>query len=516
MSKTLAIASCRVSTPEQEENNSLTRQHDNVLEAAAELGVTIIKYWSGSQSSKRGTNVNRTDIKEMIAFCKQNKQVKYLIVDEPDRFMRSIDEAAYFEVSFRQLGVTVWYASDPELNKGDLASKLLKFTKYLSAEGSNEERIHKSIAGQTTALNAGRYPFHPKAGYMRGTQPGVPDVHPVRGVALRQVFVRLTEHIVEPTEGLIELNKSDYTLERAPLKMDKFRKIATDPFYAGIVEIHKQVDVRNEVGKHEPLITLEQHYELVRIFDNKKKNQSGPRKNGNPKYPLNAIAIHDTCLDQKNKGKFVGYDHGNGKNPDLVYEKYRCRTCSFYLQRDELHSKVVQQFKNNPITTEGTKDFLEALDIVWKKKEAQARQDSVRISQNIAILKNDISNRVIAAIDPANIAIKTEILANIENMKAQVDELGDNLTALQQKMDEDKDRFLKFALNFVNDMGEQFLTITPENRAKCKQIVFPAGFYMDANKNVYTPEISPLITLAANKKDAEASDLTRMVRVKRL
>lgn len=98
-------------------------------------------------------------------------------------------------------------------------------------------------------------------------------------------------------------------------------------------------------------------------------------------------------------------------------------------------------------------------------------------------------------------------------MKAQVEELKEELSALEQKMDTDKDKFLKFAFNFASNMGDNFLTITEENREKCKQIIFPAGFYMDADKNVYTPEISPLITLQTNKKDAEASDFTRMVRV---
>lgn len=139
-----------------------------------------------------------------------------------------------------------------------------------------------------------------------------------------------------------------------------------------------------------------------------------------------------------------------------------------------------------------------------------------RISQKIAALEDDISSRAIAAIDPANTSIKPEILANIEKMKAQMEELGDELSGLTTKMDSDKDRFLKFALGFVNNMGENFLTLTPENRTKCKQIIFPAGFYMDAAKNVYTPETSLLITLATTKKDAEASDFTRMVRVKRL
>ena len=141
-SKYLAIASCRVSTPEQLSNGSLNRQKISVLKAAEQLGVTIPDdcWWSGNVSSKRGGNVGRTDLKEMLERCAKDKRIKYLIVDEPDRFMRSINESSFFEVTFSILGVTVWYASDPELNKSDLSAKLLKFTKYLSAEGSNEER----------------------------------------------------------------------------------------------------------------------------------------------------------------------------------------------------------------------------------------------------------------------------------------------------------------------------------------------------------------------------------------
>ena len=62
-------------------------------------------------------------------------------------------------------------------------------------------------------------------------------------------------------------------------------------------------------------------------------------------------------------------------------------------------------------------------------------------------------------------------------------------------------------------MGSRFLEIPQEDRLRCKQIMFPAGFYMSADKKVYTPEISHLITLAATKKDAEASELALMVRV---
>jgi DNA invertase Pin-like site-specific DNA recombinase len=512
----LAIALCRVSSIEQLKNNSLATQQGNVFEAAKKLNVTIPRdgIWAGQVSSKKGVNYGRKDLLQMFEYCKKNKRVKYLIVQEVDRFMRSPDEQTYWWVRFwYEVQVRIWFADKPELNEDTHVASLLRYVEGWRAGGSNEERISKSINGQTAALKAGRYPFSPKPGYMKGRRAGVPEIHPVRGPALRNVLIRIAEHIVTPTQGLIELNKSDYTLERATLKMDKFRNIATDPFNAGVVEIDQQVKVRNEAGVHEPLINPDQHRELIRIFDTKKKNQLGPRKNGNPEYPLNTITLHDTCLELKNKGKFVGYKHSNGKNPSLIYKKYRCRSCGLYLSRDDLHSKVAQLFTDNPISEDGIRNLSEALDTVWNQKNSEAKQESSRISKQINSLRQDIENRAMAAIDPSNIAIKPEILSNIEKMKSQITELEEQLTILNEKSDTDKQRFLDFAFNFAINMQESFFSLTPEDAKKCKQIIFPAGFYMDSDKNVYTPEISPLIRLATNKKDAEASDFTHLVRV---
>ncbi len=90
-SNVLAIANCRVSSDEQLLNNSLNRQQISVKSAADKLGVEIVKTWSGSVSSKAGTNIKRKDLLEMLDFCKQNKKVKYAIFDEYDRYMRSVN-----------------------------------------------------------------------------------------------------------------------------------------------------------------------------------------------------------------------------------------------------------------------------------------------------------------------------------------------------------------------------------------------------------------------------------------
>ena len=518
MSRQLAIALCRVSTTEQLENNSLNRQRDAVLKAAEELEVTVPdEYWlSGSVSSKRGTNLNRKDLQRAIELCKKDKLIKYIIVDEPDRFMRSIDEAAFFEVTFRQLGVTVWYASDPELNKGDLASKLLKFTKYMSAEGSNEERQRKSINGQTKALQEGRYTFNPKPGYMKGDEAGVHKLHPSRAPALRKVLLDIVTKRVTPTQGLIDLNNSEFMKGHSLYKMDKFRKIATDIYYAGGVAIDKQIKVNNLNGLHEPLITLEQHQELVRIFEGKQKNQTGPRKNGNPKYPLNNIIHCDIC-EGKQYNRIVGVDITNGKSPK-IYEKYRCRACKRALTRDDMHEKVAEQLRSHPITNAGVADLTKALKIVWKKREGENQQEAVRLQHKLASLHESISQQVEAATDPENASIKTEIMANIAKRKEEALSIEALLYRLTQKAEDDYERFLKFAFDFAADTSKKFLDplTSHENRLRFKQIAFPAGFRLDANKNVYTPEISELIRLATKKKDTEVSDNSHLVRVQGL
>lgn len=515
----LAITTCRVSTPEQEENNSLDTQGKAVLNAAETLGAVIPDdgQWSGSVSSKSGTNVKRKDLKEMLDYCKKHPQVKYLLVHEVDRFMRSVDELFYFEVLFREeVGVKVWYASQPELNTDDYKTKLLKAFEAFKGEGSNVERQSKSIGGQTAALKEGRYTFSPKPGYRKGYERGIQEVHPIRGPLLKETLLKIASKQLTPTHALIEFNKTEFFANgKAKYKMDKFRKIVTDPFYAGIVEIDKQVKVRNENGLHEPLITKDQHYELIRIMSDKKKTQSGPRKNGNPKYPMSNDVTCDLCVG-KRYCRFVGYDHGNGKNPNLVYEKYRCRECARYLSRQQMHEQVERLFKDNPMTLQGKIELLKALDLVWKQNEGQAEQTITRINHKIESITLSISQQVEAATNPDNAVIKADILNAIASKKAEISSLEEELAQLRNGNDDDKEQFLKFAFGFIDDIGCNYFAVTKESRKKCKQLVFPAGFFVNEDEKVYTPEISILYRLAGNKKDLSEIEKSFLVRMRRL
>jgi len=505
-----------VSSVDQLKNNSLNRQRENVIARAEELGVEILEdgWWSGSVSSKKGTNINRKDLQEMLERCKRDKSIKFIIVDEVDRFMRSMLEIGYYLVEFKRLNVQVVFASQPNLKTDTAIDTLLLMLEAFKAEGSNEERQRKSVNGQTKALLDGRYTFAPKPGYIKGKLKGVPEIHPVRGKALQKVLLDVAYKRVTPTQGLIDLNSSAFMSDGHSLyKMDKFRKIVTDSFYAGVVEIHKQVDVRNEKGLHEPLISLEEHAELVRIMEAKKKNQKGPRKNGNPDYPVSNMVTCDDCVGRQYP-RFVGYKHSNGKNSNLVYHKYRCRSCKRYLTRDEMHTEIEQQFGKNAINDEARQEVFQALDVVWKRDEVQSGQEVNRIEGTIKLLKSAITEQVEALTDPKYVAIQDEILESIENKKKEISQLEGQLFDLRTAADNDKEEFLEFAYGFINRIGPNFLDaelVSRENRVRCKNLLFPEGFSMNADGKVYTPEISALITVATKKKDAEASENSHLV-----
>ncbi len=491
--KLLAIAACRVSTPEQRSNNSLNRQEESVLKAATELGAEIPDdgWWSGDVSSKEGTNVNRKDLKQMLEYCRLHRSVKYLIVDEPDRFMRSIDEAAFFEVLFRQLGVKVWYASDPSLNTSDLGAKLLKFTKYLAAEGSNLERQTKSISGHEKAIREGRYTFPPKAGYMKGHEPGVHIPHPTEFIPLQTALQDIASGFATPAEALKRLNSSDFTKRRAPLKIDKFLTYIKHPYYAGIVQMDRQVKARCEVGRHEKMITPEQHNAICAILNGRKTRQY-KRQQYNPEFPLNNLLEHDCLEGAKFTGSFQGNGHG-GK-----YPKYRCRNCGKQYKREEINDALTETLSRFEYTGTQLKEFIGALTAVWGKEQEYSLAEATALSKRLDTLRTSKSH-LLREFAAASELLKSDLQDEIQAIKAEVAEIEGKL-ADKSDLQEDLIEFVEFALGYANELKEDWWLLDKSARAECQQLLFPAGIRFDSMKKVSTTQISPLYRLATTKK----------------
>lgn len=144
-----AIALCRVSTVKQgAEGSSLEAQEQRVYDAALLFNAEIVKFWSITQSSRKGKNYQRKDLMEMLAFAKADKKVKYIIVDEPDRFMRDLETYYYWKVKFKQEADTkLVYAKKPHLaNDDSMVSTMEEMIDVFRGEASNLERITKTTS----------------------------------------------------------------------------------------------------------------------------------------------------------------------------------------------------------------------------------------------------------------------------------------------------------------------------------------------------------------------------------
>ena len=516
--KEKAIALCRVSSDEQLKNHSLARQNKSVMEMAEKLGVTIPENytWSGSVSSKCGKNMKRKDLLEIYDTCKHDKSIKYVIVDEPDRFMRSIKEAFAWEAKFEEIGVKVMY-TDEQLNGDDMLTKMQRFMKYFQAESSNLERIKKSIEGHKNAIKEGRYTFVPPLGYRRGQICGIPEIDPVIGPLLKTQLVRIADSLASPTVALQDYNHSIKLagIKKVSLKMDKWRGICTNPFYCGMIEVHKAVDAANPNGLHEKLITKEQHEKIVEVFDNKPKNQKGPNIFGNPLYPFNQMVAHVGCPCNKSKyNTFVGVTVKNGQKKE--YEKYRCRGCNMYLSRDEMREKIRSVVSSIELTKSGDKVLREALTTVFELEKGDIASRKTQLEVQRANAKAEADGLMNAFVRAEQDEMRKHIAEKHKEVSDRIKTYEKELNELGGFEAQENRSFCEFALDFVNNLVHRVLALPPKEMQLCKQLLFPDGFCVDENKNVYTTKISPLYRLKSIKKDSDESSDSPVVRAKRL
>lgn len=502
-----AIALCRVSTEEQRQNNSLNRQRASVDKAAQELGVDIIKVISGVASSKVGKNFERKDLTEIKEFCARNKQVKYLIIDEVDRFMRSTGEMHYWLTVLKyELNVKVHFASRPELNDDNAQSRLLLSLDSFKAESSNEDRQNKSIRGHEQAIREGRYTFQTKPGYTKGTIPGVHIPHPVTFAPLQKAFKEVLSGLYTPLEARKRLNESAFGTVHTTWRSDKFIHFATDPYYAGIIGVDVQVKASNQSGQHEAMLTIEEHQQLVSIFSAGAKHPN-PKKQYNPEYPMNKILLCGEC----DRVKFTGSTKNNGyaRKTTTYYHKYRCRGCGKEYHRDTVHDLMTEKLKQLHLPTSKRAEIADALAYVWGQKKEDNFKEIKSLEKRVTDLEVTKSQLVLELVRTDE-RLKPDLEKEIGNIKDQIEATQARIDKYGE-LEDDLIDFVKFGLEYTNDVADDWWDLDHESRVQCQQLIFPGGITFNSDKKVGTTQLSPFYTLEPNKKDLRIDRKSLMV-----
>src|SRR5579862_5583385 len=386
MNKTKAIALCRVSTKSQELDGNLEPQKENVKKAADVLGAELVKVWALAVSSRKGKNVNRKDLKEMYDYCKHNRSVKYLIVDEVDRFMRSIEEYFWWKMEFKQIGVRLVHANRPDIDPDDDRAVFDELIDVYRAEQSNNERIKKTPEKQKAKLFAGYYPSNPHTGYKKSEIPGLHEPDEPNWTAMRKAFKAMAAGECDIHEGLRRALKDGLrTKNYGPrsvggrtIDMFRWKALMIDPYYCGIL-VFSDWELPEIEGLHTPMITREEHDILKAIVKNKGKRFVINRNN--PEFLLSNEAECARCLMAGCKHpRLVGYWQNNGaKKGYKRYRRYRCRECNLGVRQETLHEGVTEELSSLVLTSEQKDKLKERAHKLWASYEKE-RIETARIA----------------------------------------------------------------------------------------------------------------------------------------
>ena len=506
-----AIALCRVSTKGQLLDGNLEPQEERIVKAATILNVEVIKWWKLAISSRKGKNLERRDLREMYDFCKANRKVKYLIVDECDRFMRSISEYYWWRVEFERIGVQLRHANRPDADPAEDRAVFDELIDVYRAESSNAERINKTAPKMMAKIALGYYPSNPHTCYKTTDVPGLHEPDEPNWSAMQKTFKEMVNGEIDVSEGLKRVTERGLrTKNYGPravggnsIDMFRWKELMCDPYYCGVVKM-KDWPVVNEDGLHQKMITKEEHTRLVELATNKGKRLDVNR--ANPVFLMsNEVECEDCVKLNRTHPRFVGYKHNNGKSGKYLrfYNRYRCRECSRNIRQDVLHSELDTVIKPLIMDDKQLTAMKLLLKKLWRSYEKTLIEKSIAADRTVHKLKAKKGELVQAL--SSNPDLANDIREQIANIKDKIAEA--EVIALNTKSyDRDFNQFTDFALDYGNNLLANWWSLDKAVMRRGKELIFPAGFLVSKDKKVYPQEISPIYRYKPDQLNRKVSD----------
>ncbi len=508
-----SIALYRVSTYRQSiEGHSLDAQEERAKEASEFLDTKIIKEWRIDTSSKRGKNLGRKDLKEALTFCRKNN-VDYFIIDEVDRFMRSIEEYYWYKVEFKKLGVKLAFASQPELGDEDQFARLRELLAIYEAESSNTDRSKKTVDKMKARYSQGYYLSHPHAGYIKSEIAGLHIKDPERFDLLQRGSRLIIFDQYTPEQAVKWMNNEGYkTLGGKSLDVSHYIEFISDRYYCGKIDIKKDgplSTVQNIDGLHEPMFNSSEHKRLVDVIN---KRNPKIRLKHNPEYPLANLIKHLECIEQKTYSKFSGFPKDRGSRNGKKRPKaptYRCRSCKKSFIRSRLNDGV-DDYMSDLVFLPDQATFKKALMKVWRNQRGSVVQRISALEANKQSVEADSRKTAQEYTKEPEGAAKNALRLLLEDYEIKLTAIKKDIEDTRD-IDLESDKFVKFAIDFTENIKEKWWSISHDERKGGEQILFNGEFYVDSSAKVHTPNLSSIYRLGTNKKDPEGSNFNNMV-----
>lgn len=271
-----AVMYNRVSTKEQEENQSLDVQLDVCTKYAERYHLNIVREPFGGVFESAKTDKERKEFNKMLTFIRRNKKlnIKYVVVYNTKRFSRTGSTTIIEELE--SMGIIVLSAMS-NYNPKTAAGKFCQRMELATANFENEEKAQTTKDLSRAALLKGRWVGKAPRGYDQKTTKKQQTITINKeGEFIKKAFEWKANEKLTNQEIIQRLAKLGYHITK-----QKLSEVLKNPFYCGKM-VHNFLNGEVVNGNHPPIISEETFLKVNEVLSLKytggyeqKKKKSG-------------------------------------------------------------------------------------------------------------------------------------------------------------------------------------------------------------------------------------------------
>jgi site-specific DNA recombinase len=321
-----AVGYARISDKDQS-HNSIEDQQIRINEYCQRNNIQLEKIFT--EKGKSAFTFDRPEWKNLEAYLKKNKQVKFLIVKHIDRFSRAelLDALIKIDEIENKFKVKIVSIEDPiNQNSSDLGVQLMRTIKLLMSNNELNRIKERTNDGIYRSLSNGRFCNHAPYGYKNSRDPeGKPllIIDNQRAPVIRKIFKWYNEG-----KEITEVKKLAYDAGLKRKGSSVIQEILDQPVYAGLIKLPAYKGNPEKMVKaiHAPIVS-EHDYWTAQQRLHKKNNKVQKRDD----VPLRGIL-------QCHCGKLM--TAGNSKGRTEYYWYYLCPDHKKNLPAKKLHEQL--------------------------------------------------------------------------------------------------------------------------------------------------------------------------------
>lgn len=420
---------CRVSTEEQAEKGySLDTQEKLCRDFAERNGYRVAGVYR--DEGKSGTTLDRPALQDVLARC-GDRSINAVIVQETDRLARNTHDHLTIRALLKKANVKLISVAQPMLDdspEGKMIDTILASVNQFQSDLSGR-KVRKALQEK---FEQGWWPALAPVGYINVAEDDRGDGQRIRKVIksdpaswsiLQTEFRRyLTgDYSADEIRDLLyERGVRSKTGKRIPHSV--MVRMLRSPFYAGMLVWNGQ----RRMGRHEPIITLDEHQRILQIVDQHNLHASRRRKHN---FLLRGFLFCNICglryTAEIHSSKHKSYYHcttrrqhsNSGQNVEAA----------------ELERQIANKFRTIQFSPRFLADVTSKLQqlYTYHKSTAQERKHLLLNQQRAIEQRRDrAEEKLLAGVlsDNAFVRLRDQFSAQLEQIQTQIAEI-DNQNA---------------------------------------------------------------------------------------